>query len=52
MGGASAAKLAKLGVQTAADLTALNPDDARALMTVTGGPLFTSYAASPVCRWS
>ena len=37
IGGASAAKLAKLGVQTAADLAALNPDDARALMTVTGG---------------
>ena len=37
IGGASAAKLAKLGIQTAADLAALNPDDARALMTVTGG---------------
>ena len=37
IGGASATKLAKLGVQTAADLAALNPDDARALMTVTGG---------------
>jgi DNA polymerase V len=37
IGGASAAKLAKLGVQTAADLAALDPDDARALMTVTGG---------------
>ena len=37
IGGASAAKLARLGVQTAADLAALNPDDARALMTVTGG---------------
>ena len=37
IGGASAAKLAKLGVQTAADLAALNPDNARALMTVTGG---------------
>ncbi len=36
IGGASAAKLAKLGVQTAADLAALQPDDARALMTVTG----------------
>ena len=35
--GASAAKLAKLGIQTAADLAALEPDDARALMTVTGG---------------
>ena len=37
IGGASAAKLAKLGIRTAADLAALNPDDARALMTVTGG---------------
>ena len=37
IGGASAAKLAKLGVETAADLAALEPDDARALMTVTGG---------------
>ena len=37
IGGASAAKLARLGVQTAADLAALNPDGARALMTVTGG---------------
>ena len=37
IGGASAAKLAGLGVHTAADLAALNPDDARALMTVTGG---------------
>ena len=37
IGEASAVKLAKLGVQTAADLAALNPDDARALMTVTGG---------------
>ncbi len=37
IGGASAAKLAKLGVRTAADLAALEPDDARALMTVTGG---------------
>ncbi len=34
IGGASAAKL---GIQTAADLAALEPDDARALMTVTGG---------------
>ena len=34
---ASAANLARLGVQTAADLAALNPGDARALMTVTGG---------------
>ena len=37
IGGASAAKLTKLGVQTAADLAAIEPDDARALMTVTGG---------------
>ena len=37
IGGASAAKVAKLGIQTAADLAALEPDDARALMTVTGG---------------
>ena len=37
IGGASAVKLAKLGIQTAADLAALEPDDARALMTVTGG---------------
>ncbi len=37
IGSASAAKLIKIGVQTAADLAALDPDDARALMTVTGG---------------
>ena len=37
IGGASAAKLAKLGIQTAADLAGLEPNDARALMTVTGG---------------
>ena len=37
IGGASSAKLVKLGIQTAADLAALEPDDARALMTVTGG---------------
>ena len=37
IGGASAAKLAKLGIQTAADLAALGPDDACALTTVTGG---------------
>ncbi len=36
IGGASAAKLAKIGILTAADLAALKPDDARALMTVTG----------------
>ncbi len=38
IGAASAAKLAKIGVLTAADLAALDPDNARALMmTVTGG---------------
>jgi DNA polymerase V len=37
IGSASAAKLIKIGVQTAADLAALDLDDARALMTVTGG---------------
>ena len=37
IGGASAAKLAKLGILTAADLAALQLDDARALITVTGG---------------
>ena len=37
IGSASAAKLARLGVQTAADLAAMKPDDARALMSVTGG---------------
>ena len=37
IGGASAGKLATLGVNTAADLAALEADDARALMTVTGG---------------
>ncbi len=37
IGGASAVKIAKLGIQTAADLAALEPDDARALMTATGG---------------
>ena len=37
IGAASAAKLAMIGVQTAADLAALDPDNARALMTVTGG---------------
>ena len=37
IGGASAAKLGKLGIKTAADLASLEPDDARALMTVTGG---------------
>ena len=37
IGAASAAKLTKLGIKTAADLAALETDDARALMTVTGG---------------
>jgi DNA polymerase V len=37
IGSASAVKLAKIGVQTAADLAALDPDNARALLTVTGG---------------
>ena len=37
IGAASAAKLARIGVQMAADLAALDPDTARALMTVTGG---------------
>jgi DNA polymerase V len=37
IGAASAAKLARIGVQTAADLAVLDPDNARALMTVTGG---------------
>nr|WP_269744713.1 hypothetical protein [Granulicella tundricola] len=37
IGAASAAKLAKIGVQTAADLAALDPDNTRALMTVTDG---------------
>src|ERR1700712_786915 len=37
IGAASAAKLARIGVHTAADLAVLDPDNARALMTVTGG---------------
>lgn len=37
IGSASAAKLAKIGIQTAADLAELDQDNARALMTVTGG---------------
>ena len=37
IGAASAAKLLKIVVQTAADLAALDPDNARALMTVTWG---------------
>jgi DNA polymerase V len=37
VGGASAAKLEKLGVRTAAELAAMEPDLARRLMTVTGG---------------
>lgn len=36
-GSASAAKLEKLGVTTAAELAALEPDQARSLLTVTGG---------------
>ncbi len=52
IGEASAAKLARLGVQTAADLAALNPDDARALMTVTGGRTVYELRGSPACRWS
>ena len=43
--GASVAKLAKLGIMTAADLAALKPDDARALMTVLG--LITFSATDP-----
>jgi DNA polymerase V len=37
IGNASAAKLSKLGVATAADLAALEPDQARSILTVTGG---------------
>ena len=37
IGGASATKLSKLGVATAADLAAVEPDNARKLLTVTGG---------------
>ena len=37
IGAASAAKLVGIGVRTAADLAALDADNARALMTVTGG---------------
>jgi DNA polymerase V len=37
IGAASTAKLQKLGVATAADLTALEPEQARSLLTVTGG---------------
>ena len=37
IGGASSEKLAKIGVKTAADLAGIEPDNARALMTVTGG---------------
>jgi DNA polymerase V len=36
IGSASAAKLSRIGVQTAADLADLRPDNARALLTVTG----------------
>ena len=52
IGAASAAKLARIGVQTAADLAALDPDNARALLTVTGAAPFTSSAGLPACRWS
>ena len=52
IGGASAAKLAKLGVETAADLAALEPDDGRALMTVTGAAPSTSCAGFPACLWN
>lgn len=37
IGAASTTKLQRLGVSTAADLAALEPDQARALLTVTGG---------------
>ena len=37
IGSVSAAKLANIGIQTAADLAELGQDNARALMTVTGG---------------
>ena len=46
IGGASAAKLAKIGVQTPGALAALDPDNARALMTVTGSR--TVYAMSGI----
>ncbi len=47
--GASAAKLARLGVQTATDLAALEPADARSLMTVTGGQVVYGYTGFPAC---
>jgi len=37
IGSASTAKLSKLGIKTAADLAAMQPDDTRVLMTVSGG---------------
>ena len=37
VGSASAAKLGKLGVRTAAELAGMEPEQARALLTVTGG---------------
>jgi DNA polymerase V len=37
IGGASAAKLARLGISTAANLATMEPDNARSLLTVTGG---------------
>ena len=39
IGGASAKKLARLGVVTAADLAGMEPEQARVLMTVVGGRL-------------
>jgi nucleotidyltransferase/DNA polymerase involved in DNA repair len=52
IGSASAAKLAKIGVQTADDLAALDPDNAQALMTVTVGRPVYELRGSPACRWS
>ena len=52
IGAASAAKLAKLGVSTAADLAALEADDARALMTVTGGRVVCELRGISCYRWS
>ena len=52
IGGASAAKLAKLGIQTAADLAALEPDDARALMTVIGGRTVYELPGISCMLWS
>jgi DNA polymerase V len=52
IGSASAAKLIKIGVRTAADLAALDPDDARALMTVTGGRTVHELGGSLACLWN